>query len=228
MLQQPRKIKSLVKQRRRPYTSLFCITPSRPFVFCLLRPTKISWRHFETIRLKIVRTLAKKRRSSKKTMFKQAAARQTKSRSMSTAVQRTFKPTILYFGFPHQPYSIKTKGSRMGKGKGKCKFWFFLGRPGTRLLSIPSSNCLAFQLIRHKLTALIPAITCKQYCQLNPLWTIDFLNFIISAHPYGLQRVLAYMPATTLNSEPELSVTSACVVTNFIAAVLSSLLAVCY
>lgn len=83
----------------------------------LRRHTKISWRNFEALRLKLVRGLARRKYGSKKAFFKQ---KKTKKKSMSTRIRYNPKiqKHIWYFGFPHLPRILKTKGSRMGKGKG--------------------------------------------------------------------------------------------------------------
>lgn len=132
----------------------------------LARNAKITWVQFEALRIKLARTLTFKRRLSRKAMFKQQAHRKKEENKKK---QWENKPTLVtrrkciklwYTGFPHRPYRVKGRGSRMGKGKGNISSWYFKGNAGAPLLYMHFINKRLLIRALHKVTKLLPV--CAQ------------------------------------------------------------------
>lgn len=118
MLQRPRKIQHAcffnIKRRKN-----LVLQNTNQNTLILVRPLNIKWLHFETLRIKIARILAKQRRGGKKTLFKQKIHKKTRRATGQRTLKQVQKIAIIkFYGFPGVPFTYKTQGSRMGKGKG--------------------------------------------------------------------------------------------------------------
>ncbi len=120
----------------------------------LAKHTKLSWAQFEAIRLKIARALTAKTSVSRRTWFKQ----KRKQKSKRVIGQKIKLTTAWYAGFPHTPYFAKGRGSRMGKGKGNLKYWYFWGRAGNPILMIRHKNYTLIKHTLHKICQLAPSL----------------------------------------------------------------------
>lgn len=157
MLQRPRRQKFLKffnykKTHYLPITlnTLPCLIPKRP--------VKLKWLHFETLRIKIARVLAKQRRGGKKVLFKHKTVTKTyKTKYQLSPTLQVSRPQIKYYGFPSTPIHNKTQGSRMGKGKGGSLLWYHHAKPGIPLISIKIKNRYLLAQFRRKLQCLVPA-----------------------------------------------------------------------
>ncbi len=165
MLQRPRRVINVSSLRNTAFKQhSWCYPPTGFYILKLNVTTKLSWRHFEALRLKIARALAKQRRGGKKAFFKQKTTRRKIRRRVTLRAHRHLIPKLAWYnGFPHLPYIIKTKGSRMGKGKGNPQFWYYKGYPGQILFLLNLQNPLLAQNLLRKLRAAIPGHTCLYY-----------------------------------------------------------------
>ena len=121
--------------------------------------TRIFWTNFETLRLQLTWALGKKRRFSRKLYFKHKLGQKKKKefafRYNANRKRKMWK--IFFTGFPHLLYTLKPKGSRMGKGKGSSNSYFYNAASGQHLIFIIGCNL-------HKLKyALFKAKQAKRY-----------------------------------------------------------------
>lgn len=97
---------------------------------------KLHWYLFETIRLRLAWSLIKKKRASRKTYYKQKMKKETVVKGPFKWPRSSSQGVAWYGGFPHLAYSKKPRGSRMGKGKGSSKHWYYLVKPGACVLRV--------------------------------------------------------------------------------------------
>lgn len=144
---------------------------------------KITWLHFETLRLKFARIVTAKRKLSRRDLFKQPKAQTRHPRT----VPLKYKPRTLiwYSGFPHLPYYAKGRGSRMGKGKSATKHWCFKGRANHPLVHFKHTNRHAANTFAYKAAQLIPCYTTHNIRARAPLseWDIDEINSTATVLP---------------------------------------------
>ena len=156
MLRLPRRAKPHAVARRNyraPITSLTPLTATSTKLV-LSKPVKLGWRHFEALRLKLARALSAQRRYSKKSQYKhQVKKRARRSRG---PLKNPPLARVWYNGFPHHAYWTKSRGSRMGKGKGSLNIWYFKGQPGHVLAGFRHPNSLLERCAAHKACQLLP------------------------------------------------------------------------
>lgn len=158
MLQRPRRLKFLTSFNLSKERDIKLNTHNKPQLI-LVRPLNLKWYHFETLRIKIARILAKQRRGGKKALFKQQAVKPLyKVKRKRTLMAKPKKQHIKFYGFPSIPMHYKTQGSRMGKGKGGTLKWYYKAKTGTPIIQFNISNTFTLFQISRKLTQLIP---CK-------------------------------------------------------------------
>ena len=133
------------------------------------RSTRIFWYNFEALRLHLTWTIAKKRKLRNKIFFKQ---KKKKQKSITKIFYNKNKPIynniqVWFNGFPHLPYTNKPRGSRMGKGKGATKLYYFKSYSNHPLIIL--NNCTAKQinLIFYKLKQHIPGTSISFYYPLT-------------------------------------------------------------
>lgn len=155
MLRLPRKITA---KRQSTHAKTRCATYRQPATHgTTLRLTtnvKLTWKHFETLRLKFARTVTAKRRTSKRTWFKQQ--RKVTKVKRHTAIKHRRHVAVWYAGFPHLPYYAKGRGSRMGKGKTGAKHWYFKGRANHVILHFKHTQRRVNYVFAHKAQQLLP------------------------------------------------------------------------
>lgn len=71
------------------------------------------------------------------------------------------KNKILYLGFPHLAYTLKPKGSRMGKGKGASAGFYYKTRPGQGIILIKGCSLPKLQLALTRASKAIPGAKIK-------------------------------------------------------------------
>ena len=178
----------------RKHADNICLLPAVFGVhFVLLKQTKILWKHFETLRLKLVRVVYARTKLSRKAWFKQKRHKTIKVEYKKPSPSKQKSHNVAWYtGFPHTQYIIKSKGSRMGKGKGRVKHWYFSGMPGHTLVKLYVNNPRVLLLLAHKILRLIPCaayITAQKTIRRikRTRWNIDKIKFInIKLHLYLL------------------------------------------
>jgi ribosomal protein L16/L10AE len=168
MLKLPRKTHGLKTSHRRNKIHPYVFPPLHgSVVVYLTKAAKISWAHFEAIRLKFSRIITAKRKASKKTWFKQQRGKEVRRSTYESKVKK--HGTIWYNGFPHLPHHSKGRGSRMGKGKGNIKYWYFNGKPFHKIMIFKHQNSAIIKIFITKIVCMLP---CKSY------WNKTKNNFI--------------------------------------------------
>ncbi len=114
--------------------------------------TRLEWRHFEMIRLRLAWGLTRRRRLSRKARFK--AQRRVKKVSFNFFRRKFRRPRIgrifWYGGFPHTVTTGKKRGMRMGKGKGDPRGWHYVGYEGSIILRVAGVTPVRlYYLLRH-------------------------------------------------------------------------------
>lgn len=122
MLRLPRKTNrpALTRQQQNKRPSGLAANRQGPRLI-LLKNTKLTWMHFEALRIKLARALSTKRKLSRKSMFKHQKAEKKKKKAKvirEKPTGQTRLKQVWFSGFPHLAYRTKGRGSRMGKGKG--------------------------------------------------------------------------------------------------------------
>jgi len=123
----------------------------------MIRRCKLYWWHFELIRLRLVRGLGRYRRLSRKLKFRQKTVRRVrythfKCPKRSIRVKRFF----WYGGFPHLAASAKSRGMRMGKGKGSIRVWYYLVRGGNTLMYVWNVNRASLDYVLRRVVQCLP------------------------------------------------------------------------
>lgn len=126
----------------------------------LYKNTRIMWKHFEALRLKLARTLAARAKLSKKSQYKHQKTKDKRKKvTRPTRVKRLQK--IWYLGFPHLAYWTKGRSSRMGKGKGSLNCWYYSGRAGQPIIKFVHLNTLVMRQALYKVCQLLPVTDRK-------------------------------------------------------------------
>ncbi len=209
MLKLPRRLpkKKPTKLRKNTKTRLSQIPP-RTTTFFLTARTKLLWIHFEALRIKLARTLTASRRITRRTWFKQLKKKQQQQQHKAPNAQlqqKTKKNPIWYAGFPHLAYRAKSRGSRMGRGSGPIKSWYFVGQRGHPLLQIRHSNKQRLAELTRKIHALFPGTLCcrtpkKSYWWTE--WTTGSSSYLIQICPAKHQHLWWIFPTKIhINSE---------------------------
>ncbi len=189
MLKLPRRLpKNKPTKLRKNTKTQLNQAPPRSTTFYLTARTKLLWIHFEALRLKLARTLTASRRVSRRTWFKQLKKEKEKKKKERTqSSQKRKKNPIWYTGFPHLAYRARSRGSRMGKGSGSVKNWYFVGQRGHPLIYIRHSNKQRLAELTRKIHTLFPG---KLYCR-SPeksrwwtKWIIGLRAFLILRECY--------------------------------------------
>jgi ribosomal protein L16/L10AE len=122
-----------------------------------LRRVHLYWYHFETLRLQLAWSLGRRRRLSRKARYR-AKQKQVSTRVDFFRRQRRRGRVVRVFwytGFPHLVMSGKTRGMRMGKGKGDPRGWRYRCYEGTILLQLTGINSIKLfgilRLLRQRL-----------------------------------------------------------------------------
>jgi hypothetical protein len=129
-----------------------CIQASR----CL----KLSWKLFELVRLRLAWNLSRRRRGSRKTMFKQRKGRRAVVKYVFKRHAAAKRKAFWYTGFPQLSYTAKAKGIRMGKGKGSVKQWYQLVQPGAVILRLRGLSNLRLHYVLCQLGRRLPGRAC--------------------------------------------------------------------
>ena len=159
MLIQPRKPKFLDqhKLRTRARWENKNSQLNEGFIF-LTKRCKLKPKHFEIVRLRLLRITRLQRRLSTKARFKM-------KRSAKATVFVMFKRSSFYLriirlfwftGFPHIATTHDTKNTRMGKGKGHIRHWYFLGHPGAIIIRFGGLRPASLKYIVGQITKRLP------------------------------------------------------------------------
>lgn len=137
---------------------------------------KLFWYNFEAIRLQLVWAMSKRRKFSRKMFFKHKMAQKTKNKEVIfrwTKKKKKKKGKVWYIGFPHILYTLKPKGSRMGKGKGSSAGYYYKAKPGQNIIFISRCSLPKLNFALYKATKTIPgsiATINKNYKSPNLKW----------------------------------------------------------
>ena len=126
---------------------------------------RIFYHNFETLRLQLTWSLVRRRRLTKKMFFKQKMSKKKKKKLFFKWPYRynKFQRSVWYIGFPHLPYTTKPKGSRMGKGKGGSKNYFYKCYAGQTLIYISNYSKIQLYYTFYKVHKCIPSTTFYIY-----------------------------------------------------------------
>jgi ribosomal protein L16/L10AE len=120
-----------------------------------MKTVKLSWKHFEMMRLKLTWNLMYKSRGSRKSQFKKKIKRR-RVKVFFKAPPLFKKKRFWYQGFPHLSYSIKSRGSRMGRGHGLSKYWYQLIHYSYPLVYVKAANSFKLYYILSQLQRSLP------------------------------------------------------------------------
>ena len=197
MLRMPRKIVRQAQTRHQnPRTAVLRDSLVADITLILAQNSKLTWTHFEALRIKLARALSSKRKLSRKSFYKhqkrqadaqkrKLAAQQPPIPDSQKSVEKDYKMRahVWYTGFPHLAYRTKGRGSRMGKGKGNVTCWYFKGRAGQTIARIHHTNLIRARHTAHKVSRLLPIYACVTRVIHNhwrTRWNIGCLIFMVT------------------------------------------------
>lgn len=110
---------------------------------------RMFWYNFESIRRVIIRTVRKKIRKRYKMQKMQKI--QKKNRNKTWGIykrdRRYVKKLLWISGLEWLPLTMKSRGSRMGHGKGRFKIWYIRFCPGVMMLKIQCWKSIILYMI---------------------------------------------------------------------------------
>lgn len=177
MLRQPRKTPQSRRfkfKRRRAFTD----RPRNNFIGVIKTTLtiKLFWHNFEALRLQLIWAISKRRKFSRKMFFKHKMAEKKKVKKVIfrwRAKKKKKISRVLYLGFPHLLYTLKPKGSRMGKGKGSSANYFYKARPGQNIIFITDCSLPKLNFALYKATKAIPGSVAT----INNIYKLPYLKW---------------------------------------------------
>lgn len=119
--------------------------------------TIVDWFAFERLRLRLLWGLGRRRRGSRKYLFKKVKVKKQGRLGLGGRLATSLHSKLFWYGgFPHLSYSAKPRGARMGRGKGQIKCWYFFLRGGQPFVRIRYFNYWKLIYLLHQISMIIP------------------------------------------------------------------------